>query len=227
MKRNAFTLIELLIVVAIIMLLAGMLLPALKSTRERARQIQCASNMKQCGYAMASYASDFNNYVILEMYKLPGSNWYKGGSARWVDMLNGTWDVEYLKDKTVVLCPSFAPMKYESPSFIYGARLTGFPATSAEVAMPGCLANATTVVSLPRLLQPATYLMLGDSYSSTYSKQIYVINSNASPSGFHMRHSNRQGNILAGDFHVEGVGRVKAVDWGMTGGYIGTDLITF
>lgn len=228
MKRNGFfTIIELLIVVAVIMLLAGMLLPALRSARERARQIQCASNMKQCGYAMASYASDFNGFVILHMYKLPGNNWYKGGSARWLDMINGNWDVEYLKSRDVVLCPSFAPAKYENTSFTYGASGGSFPANQAQVVPPGCLATATVIVNLAKLAKPSLYLILGDSFSSTYSKQIYVISSNASPSGFHLRHSGKQGNILSGDFHVEGAGRTGAGDWGITGGYIGTDLITF
>lgn len=85
-SRPAFTLVELLVVIAIILLLLTLLLPALRAARETANRIVCASNVSQIGVALHAYAMD-NQGVFPSFWEYPapgiaGAS-HRGGNAHW------------------------------------------------------------------------------------------------------------------------------------------------
>jgi prepilin-type N-terminal cleavage/methylation domain-containing protein len=62
-RRQAFTLVELLIVIGIIAVLAALLFPAFQTTLEKARRMNCANNLRQLWASFSSFAQDNEGYL--------------------------------------------------------------------------------------------------------------------------------------------------------------------
>src|SRR5258707_4566767 len=66
--NSAFTLIDLLVVIAIIAILAAILFPVFGRARENARRSSCQSNEKQLGVAFAQYTQDYDEKFPMSCY---------------------------------------------------------------------------------------------------------------------------------------------------------------
>lgn len=182
-RRIAFSLIELLITVAVIAILLGMLLPALNSAREKAATILCVSNIKQLGVFSNMYSSDNDDYVVIAQ----GNNGDNLLSGSWFPYLwryhrpadptlNDSEIKKLALKKTVFNCPSYKP----SSSSVYIVFGYGFNLNfhmekpSANGADPGMIYKKTGFFK-----QPGKTMLLCDSqegYKISKSSIAKVIN---------------------------------------------------
>ncbi len=107
---RGFSLVELIVVIGLIGLLTALLLPALASSREQAKMIQCQSNLRQIGQALFEYANVYKG----SLPSWSGWNVYPDGSSpedeaglAWTEELALTFGQK--PDSAIYNCPSFPP----------------------------------------------------------------------------------------------------------------------
>jgi prepilin-type N-terminal cleavage/methylation domain-containing protein/prepilin-type processing-associated H-X9-DG protein len=222
MKLNdkAFTLIELLIVIAVIAILASLLLPALRSARERAKQIQCMGQERQFTMAALSYAGDYNGFV---------PSYYQGTyplNSGFSDtrQLGFLWGTGYLSNVMVALCPSelegaliARPDIPDNPPAVQSYSY-GMPAYLGDDKWYNAAREANPSKTI--LYSDSIYFMTFNSVNEWVSSS--YINQYSAPTGdsqrtIHLRHNN-SGNAAFVDGHVESLTGDGYKQYGFTGG---------
>lgn len=224
--QNIFTLIELLVVIAIIGILAALLLPALSSAKEAAREAFCVSNEKQQGIAIRVYANDYDDWIV-RMRGNPGEVYLGSNNTRefnWFMWLprQGYVNKAPNSKNTIFNCPS-AKRDYYWTSAADGQTYYGSYGMNSCVAGSIGYSGNTSVKQrkfsdLDRTPQKALRTPLTscggkdvapDSLSDSAYIHIYTNKANDPwgdypPAWIQPRH-NKRANFLFGDLHVKGL----------------------
>ena len=117
-RHSPFTLIELLVVIAIIGILASLLMPALRTARDKALSLQCQSNLRQIYIGLSTYAADYDGWfpIFAPHGAPPGQPWAPNNSIGY-PVFNQYFGYKYgedynqygpLKSSCVWFCSEFA-----------------------------------------------------------------------------------------------------------------------
>jgi prepilin-type processing-associated H-X9-DG protein len=123
-RKAAFTLVGLLVIIAVVVILAAMLLPALASVKGRSKRIQCVNNLKQDGLAFRLWEGDNG-----DKYPMAVST-NKGGTMEYASDVFRHFQVmsNELNTPKILVCPadnriaaaSFAKLKNQNVSYFVG-----------------------------------------------------------------------------------------------------------
>ena len=180
-RASAFTLVELLVVVAIIAVLAGLLSPALKKARDQARSIQCMNNLRQLGAMAVSYANDYGGRLPVYYDSSTTTGWHECFFRAGLLTKNaaGNYVQKWMYCPSWITSPEIGADGSVMPNRHYGMRLT-------------------SQIDFAGISDPASYHVFGDTVVGTI--QFYYFGT-GSGSLLHRRH-NDAANIWFADGHV-------------------------
>ncbi len=121
---RGFTIIELMVVIVMIGLIAGLIIPALAKSRQKATALQCVDNGRTIGAAFQKYANKNDGAILPASRTQPGQN----KTENWTDLLGS-----YVKNRAVWHCPGCRSGKHGRFGVGYNRHLSQLKKLAAVV----------------------------------------------------------------------------------------------
>lgn len=205
--HRGFTLVEVLVVIAIIGILVALLLPAIQAARESARRVQCQNNLKQLAVAGLNYCDAKRHFPVgVEMPYAQAGN----------DPLTGGMENPFGPNWAVFLLPYF-----EQDNLYQQANTPAYPSVADVNNLSGYNTawRMARTLSLPNLLCPSDQGMAADAFTDPlgrlperdWARGNYAANGGTADSDHHIRGNNA---VERAPFPGMNKGPVMAIDFG-------------
>jgi prepilin-type N-terminal cleavage/methylation domain-containing protein/prepilin-type processing-associated H-X9-DG protein len=168
LSRNGFTLMELLVVVAVIAILAALILPALSLAKARAQRLHCASNIRQIGIALQQFVSDNQFYPLYSGGDTTSRGWEYDVARQLGDnpntpgyLLSGVWACPGIPTKDV---SSVASYGYNAFGLGVSVDSLGLGATHGATVGGWTFEVLKPPVRESSVVQPSEMMAIGDGF---------------------------------------------------------------
>jgi prepilin-type N-terminal cleavage/methylation domain-containing protein/prepilin-type processing-associated H-X9-DG protein len=218
MPKGLFTLIELLIVIAIIAILASLLLPALQRAKMTSKDVLCKSNLKQTGLACISYASDNNGWLM--SHYMRNAQWH-----RWLTVygyFGPNTEPAPTNKQSAFVCPAYPPDGvYSELNYTYGMRVSTLGAWYLKIlGSPVIYSRESDGMkgTYSSWKNPAGIMFMADSRHQTNPHQAFYFIYNNTGEGYRRIHTRHMGhaNCIFADGHVEGINKENMISYALS-----------
>lgn len=166
-RKSGFTLVELLVVIAIIALLIALVAPAIGRSMDRARAVECASNLRQLGVAMISMSADYQGRLppVRDMHGFGthGRVWFArlGLHMKGVDSSDPNQSIQPLALPGIFFCGTYRRI-WNDPNLTHWNQLGyGMNIRLIEGAAP----TTEAFVPLSRIVDASSRVLLADDWA--------------------------------------------------------------